>query len=92
MLPLSSLLISKNKAAWILYADLICLNYDGNAMDVAWIALMSALETTKLPIAKWDEDTERVICEKRYKSLELNQRLFSMSFGVFDGYNFISFL
>ncbi|QSL64102.1 hypothetical protein MERGE_000257 [Pneumocystis wakefieldiae] len=85
MLPLSSLLISKNKAAWILYADLICLNYDGNAMDVAWIALMSALETTKLPIAKWDEDTERVICEKRYKSLELNQRLFSMSFGVFDG-------
>ncbi|KAG4301590.1 hypothetical protein PCK1_002075 [Pneumocystis canis] len=85
MLPLSSLLILEHKAAWILYIDLICLNYDGNAMDVAWIALMSALETTKLPIAVWDENTQSVMCENEYKNLELNQRIFSISFGIFDG-------
>lgn len=90
MLPLSSLLIHKNKAAWVLYIDLICLNYDGNAMDVAWIALMTALETTELPIAKWDEDTERVICEREYRSLKLNQRLFSASFGIFDEKHILS--
>ncbi|KAG4305108.1 hypothetical protein PORY_001278 [Pneumocystis oryctolagi] len=85
MLPLSSLLISEHKAAWVLYIDLICLNYDGNAMDVAWIALTSALETTRLPIAIWNEDKKSVICEKEYKNLKLNQRLFSISFGIFDG-------
>ncbi|KTW32058.1 uncharacterized protein T551_00740 [Pneumocystis jirovecii RU7] len=85
ILPLSSLLISEYKAAWVLYVDLICLNYDGNAMDVAWIALISALETTKLPLAIWNEDTESVICKKEYKNLKLNQRLFSASFGIFDG-------
>ncbi|KAG5520092.1 hypothetical protein PMAC_001168 [Pneumocystis sp. 'macacae'] len=87
ILPLSSLLISEHKAAWVLYIDLICLNYDGNAMDVAWIALISALETAKLPVAIWNEDTESVICKKEYKNLKLNQRLFSASFGIFDGVN-----
>ena len=35
---------------WVLYCDLYCLDYDGNVMDAALIALLAALQDTKLPV------------------------------------------
>ena len=35
---------------WILYCDLYCLDYDGNVMDAALLALLAALQETKLPV------------------------------------------
>ena len=30
---------------WVLYCDMICLNYDGNLLDVCTAALLAALRT-----------------------------------------------
>lgn len=45
---LKSLCLHPDKLAWCLYADLICLDYDGSIIDACVIALMSALRTSKL--------------------------------------------
>ena len=43
MLPLDTLCIASGRAAWCLYIDATCLNYDGNAFDAALVAIMAAL-------------------------------------------------
>ncbi|KAI9258268.1 ribosomal protein S5 domain 2-type protein [Sporodiniella umbellata] len=49
--PLESLCIAEGKAVWVLYADIVCLNYDGNVLDAGLLALTTALENLKLPQA-----------------------------------------
>jgi exosome complex component RRP43 len=43
ILDLEQLCIEPNKAVWVLYADIVCLNYDGSVLDAALVALMAAL-------------------------------------------------
>jgi len=47
ILPLSKLCIHKERAAWVLYVDATCINYDGNAFDAALIAMVAALKNSK---------------------------------------------
>jgi exosome complex component RRP43 len=47
MLPLNSLCIEPGKAAWVIYADIMCINYDGNITDAALLALVAALRDSK---------------------------------------------
>ena len=44
VVPLESLCIHPGKAAWVLYVDATCINYDGNAFDAALIAMVAALK------------------------------------------------
>lgn len=44
VVPLESLCIHPGKAAWVLYVDATCINYDGNAFDAALIAMIAALK------------------------------------------------
>lgn len=46
VVPLSSLCIHPGKSAWVLYIDAICINYDGNALDAALIAIVAALKNS----------------------------------------------
>lgn len=46
-LDLTELCIAKGKLVWTLYCDLVCLDDDGSVLDVAVIALMSALKSRK---------------------------------------------
>lgn len=48
VLSTSSLCIHPGRAAWVLYVDAICLNYDGNAFDAALLAMIAALKNSKL--------------------------------------------
>jgi exosome complex component RRP43 len=43
ILNLEQLCIEPNKAAWVLYADIVCLNYDGSILDAILLSLMAAL-------------------------------------------------
>ncbi|OBS64365.1 hypothetical protein A6R68_07098, partial [Neotoma lepida] len=43
------LCISPGKLAWVLYCDLICLDYDGNILDACTFALLAALKNGKQP-------------------------------------------
>ncbi|KAF7732331.1 Exosome complex component RRP43 [Apophysomyces ossiformis] len=49
ILPLEKLCIESGKAVWVLYADIVCLNYDGNIMDASLLALVTALKDVTLP-------------------------------------------
>ncbi|KAI8834618.1 ribosomal protein S5 domain 2-type protein [Chytriomyces cf. hyalinus JEL632] len=44
-----ALCIEPDRAVWVLYADIVFLNYEGAAMDAALLALMAALRNTRLP-------------------------------------------
>jgi exosome complex component RRP43 len=49
VLPLSNLCIYPERAAWVLYVDATCINYDGNAFDAALIAMVTALQNSAIP-------------------------------------------
>lgn len=51
---LEELCITKEKLAWCLYADLICLDYDGALIDACIVALVTALKTVRLPHVEHD--------------------------------------
>eukprot|EP01027_Heterolobosea_sp_BB2_P004989 GEZU01007675.1.p1 GENE.GEZU01007675.1~~GEZU01007675.1.p1 ORF type:complete len:180 (+),score=13.68 GEZU01007675.1:151-690(+) len=44
VLDLSELCIEEEKAVWVIYADIYCLDNDGNMLDAALIALLTALK------------------------------------------------
>ena len=72
------------KAYWVLYIDTVMISLDGNAFDAAWAAIMAALNDTKLPVARWDPDLERVICDPvQTRSLGISRFAFTSSFGIF---------
>ena len=48
VLPLSALCIHPERAAWVLYVDATCINYDGNAFDAALIAMVAALKNSAI--------------------------------------------
>ncbi|KAJ3410801.1 hypothetical protein HDV05_003230 [Chytridiales sp. JEL 0842] len=46
LLDTNTLCISPGNAVWVLYADIVFLNYEGNAVDAALAALVAALKNT----------------------------------------------
>ncbi|KAF9458465.1 ribosomal protein S5 domain 2-type protein [Collybia nuda] len=91
MLPLSSLCIHPGKAAWVLYVDATCINYDGNAFDATLIAMVAALKNTQLPKATFDQESGTTTCSRKTKMpLEITRTPVSMSFGIFDSTHILS--
>ncbi|KAL7422627.1 hypothetical protein Q5752_001918 [Cryptotrichosporon argae] len=80
--PLDSLCISPGRAAWALYIDVVCINYDGNAFDAAVLAAMAALRDTRLPRANVDDDGQ-VVCTAKRHPLKLGPMPLTASFGIF---------
>ncbi|PPQ94826.1 hypothetical protein CVT25_007463 [Psilocybe cyanescens] len=86
-LPLESLCIHPGKAAWVLYVDATCINYDGNAFDATLLAMVAALRNTTLPQATYDPETHRTLCSRRAPRVPLKLSAstpISTSFGIFD--------
>ena len=76
------------KAFWVLYIDVLFISLDGNAFDAAWLAILAALNSTKLPKAWWDADREMVLCSDAVTEsvpLQLRGLPVPLSFGVFSG-------
>ncbi|XP_033105988.1 exosome complex component RRP43-like [Anneissia japonica] len=44
IIDLEDLCIAEDKLCWVLYCDLMCLDYDGNIVDACMIVLMAALK------------------------------------------------
>ncbi|KAI9008302.1 ribosomal protein S5 domain 2-type protein [Gaertneriomyces semiglobifer] len=86
MFNLAELCIDAGKAVWVLYADIVCINYQGNVLDAAIIALMAALQHVRLPPATFyeEEDTVRVAIA-RTVSIRPKKILLPATFGIFDG-------
>ncbi|BGP37150.1 hypothetical protein JCM10450v2_001056 [Rhodotorula kratochvilovae] len=90
VLPLSSLVIEPGKAVWVVYIDVVCLNYDGGVLDAAVLAAVGALRSLVFPEAAIDVDTNEAVCE-RVTDAHPGSRIppasepYSVSFGVFHG-------
>ncbi|KAK4049394.1 hypothetical protein OIV83_004127 [Microbotryomycetes sp. JL201] len=78
VLPLSALVIEPGKAVFVVYLDVVCLNYDGGILDAAMNFLV------KLPKATWDPDTQSVICDPSQPGtlLPISSVPISVSFGI----------
>ncbi|KAL1924563.1 uncharacterized protein VTP21DRAFT_4217 [Calcarisporiella thermophila] len=89
VLRLSDLCIEEGKAVWVLYADLLCLNYDGNVIDAALIALVSALKNLRLPSASYNDGLVKAT-EDRPIQIQLQRIPLSSTFALFEGQYLLS--
>lgn len=82
---LKDLCIVPEKLAWCLFADIICINYDGALMDASVIALITALKSVKLPKVEYDlfTDTQEVDLEEQ-KPLEISNIPLCFGFNIFE--------
>lgn len=79
------LCISPGKLAWVLYCDLICLDYDGNILDACTFALLAALKNVQLPEVTINEETALAEVNLKKKSyLNVRTNPVATSFAVFD--------
>lgn len=80
------LCVERGKCVWTLYMDIEFLNYDGNALDAAWISLSSALSRMELPPIQYNMDINRgVIIDGVSKKLPFQgENVFMCSFVGID--------
>ncbi|TNM84789.1 exosome complex component RRP43 [Takifugu flavidus] len=79
------LCVERGKLCWVLYCDLMCLDYDGNLRDACVIALLAALKNTQLPEAVISTETHSPVVdlEKRH-GLKVCKHPVASSFCIFD--------
>uniref|UniRef100_A0A3P8WX36 Ribosomal RNA-processing protein 43 n=1 Tax=Cynoglossus semilaevis TaxID=244447 RepID=A0A3P8WX36_CYNSE len=79
------LCIERGKLCWVLYCDLMCLDYDGNLLDACVVALLAALKNTKLPEVTVNKETSlpQVNVDQRH-SLNIHRHPVATSFSIFD--------
>ncbi|XP_032389608.1 exosome complex component RRP43 [Etheostoma spectabile] len=79
------LCIERGKLCWVLYCDIMCLDYDGNVLDACIIALLAALKNTQLPEVTISTETSKpeVNLEKKH-GLQIHKHPVGASFCVFD--------
>ncbi|KAF7284852.1 hypothetical protein GWI33_021495 [Rhynchophorus ferrugineus] len=82
---LEQLCIFPDKIAWCLYADIICLDYDGSLIDACALALISCLKVVTLPEVEYDPglDKQQVNLEKR-SPLNISCTFVATTFAIFD--------
>ncbi|KAJ1114272.1 hypothetical protein NDU88_002511 [Pleurodeles waltl] len=79
------LCISNGKLVWVLYCDILCLDYDGNLLDACMCSLLAALKNVQLPAVKIHERTGLAQVNMNEKtSLTIGKHPVSTSFAVFD--------
>lgn len=82
---LKDLCILKEKLVWCLYADLICLDYDGCLIDACLLALLTALKTVKLPSVDYDVAIDKkVVNEDEKKSILIYNTPVSTTYAIFE--------
>jgi len=80
-----SLCIEEGKFVWVLFCDLMCLDYDGNITDACTVALLAALNDVRLPKVSFNEETGQVeVDHNSKKPLHLLQQPVTTSYAVFD--------
>ncbi|XP_076026720.1 exosome complex component RRP43 [Genypterus blacodes] len=79
------LCIDRAKLCWVLYCDIMCLDYDGNLLDACIIALLAALKNTTLPeVTVGTETSEPQVNIEKRKGLRIHKHPVAASFCVFD--------
>ncbi|NWW25644.1 EXOS8 protein, partial [Falcunculus frontatus] len=85
MIVKEDLCIANGKLAWVLYCDIICLDYDGNLLDASVFALLAALKNVQLPSVTINEETGlSEVNLKQRNPLIIRKHPVATSFAVFD--------
>lgn len=84
-IDLKDLCICKGKLVWVLYCDLICINYDGSIIDACTGALTAALKTLTLPKIKYNSETNNTTVHPS-KRIQFSVKALPVSttFAIFD--------
>ncbi|XP_003703797.1 exosome complex component RRP43 [Megachile rotundata] len=84
-IDLKDLCICKGKLAWVLYCDLLCINYDGSVIDACVGALTAALNTLTLPEVVYNIQTGSISVHSTKKiSLSIKELPVSITFAIFN--------
>ncbi|XP_023661056.2 exosome complex component RRP43 isoform X2 [Paramormyrops kingsleyae] len=79
------LCIEKGKLSWVLYCDIICLDYDGNLLDTCVVALLAALKNARLPEVTINKETDLAeVNTDKLHHLNVSKHPVSSSFSIFD--------
>ncbi|XP_076244440.1 exosome complex component RRP43 isoform X2 [Calliopsis andreniformis] len=82
---LKDLCIHKGKIAWVLYCDLLCINYDGSVIDACIGALSAALSTLTLPETLYNEATGNTTVHSMKRiQFPIKTLPVSITFAIFD--------
>ncbi|TRY90950.1 hypothetical protein DNTS_022187 [Danionella cerebrum] len=84
LINLEDLCIENAKLCWVLYCDMMCLDYDGNLLDSCIIALLAALKNAQLPNVTLNKETDLAEVDDQKKHLKINRHPVGSSFAVFD--------
>lgn len=85
MIRKEDLCIEKEKLCWVLYCDIMCLDYDGNLLDTCIVALLAALKNTQLPKVTINKETDLPEVDLLKKCpINVNRHPVGSSFAVFD--------
>eukprot|EP00050_Salpingoeca_kvevrii_P002624 m.198010 g.198010 ORF g.198010 m.198010 type:complete len:293 (+) comp10651_c0_seq3:2-880(+) len=91
---LSQLNIVPGKLSWVLYADIVCLNADGNLVDACVLALAGALRDFRLPTlehAPGDDSLPVIVGDRStWAPLNLERIPIAATFGLFDGEHLVA--
>ncbi|XP_076379549.1 exosome complex component RRP43 [Megalopta genalis] len=84
-IDLKDLCICKGKLVWVVYCDLLCINYDGSVIDASIGALTGALNTLRLPETKYNAATGNISVHPMNKiQFPVKSLPVSVTFAIFD--------
>lgn len=83
---LKDLCIVQDMLVWVLYCDIICLDYDGGVIDAALVALVTALNTVKLPHVEYDVDVGEIMSVDlaKRKALQVHALPVAITYVIFE--------
>ncbi|XP_072040449.1 exosome complex component RRP43-like [Amphiura filiformis] len=85
VVDLETLCIQEEKLCWVLFCDMMCLDYDGNIADACMIALIAALKNVMLPSVSIDSDTGlATVSDTKTEALNVKAHPVATTFAVFD--------
>lgn len=95
---LSDLCIASGDSCWVIYADLVCLNFDGNLADACLLALVQSLRRVQLPETEVVEEgfagggfggrggNEVCVSSTNFRPLPCLRTLLPTTFAVIEGH------
>jgi len=86
VVELSELCIRSGSSVWVVYADCLCLDYDGNAFDCALLALVAALRDLRIPETEVDEQGVVYMGSQRSQRLTIAHTPVACTFGMIDDF------
>lgn len=77
-------IVEGDRQVWVLFCDLYCLDYDGNVMDAALMALLASLQDTKLPVLEPGPADQLVVSAAPPRPLTLQHIPVALTLAVID--------